>query len=104
MTVCDKVWRFDIGHYGGMFVDVPQEHFSQFKNMFPKAEFPRRVKEVNTSEALTVEGEEQFHKAFPKSYGKYVQVYFANASKGLATFEGLLDQCPIEQREKKWRR
>lgn len=103
MTVCDKIWRYDIGHYGGMYVDVPSEHYDSFKKMFPKAQFPRRVVQKDVSKDMTPHGEERFHDEFPNSK-KYFKVYFADRSKGAEVLDKLLDKCPVAQRSKKYER
>lgn len=102
MTVCDRIWRYTIGHYGGIYVDVPAEHLDSFKKMFPRAQIPKRVKLQSVQETMTPYGEERFHREFPRSMGRYAQVRFADRSRGLKTLETLLDRCPSEQRAKKY--
>lgn len=84
------IWKTDIGHYGGLFVDVAAENFEAFKKAFPSREFPRNVKKHNVAEDLTVHGEAQFHARFPKSHGIYYTVFFADRSKGLRRLDGYL--------------
>jgi len=77
------VYRTSIGHYGGMYVDVPEEKFDEFKSFFPANVFPREVRQINdVREDFTFEGEEHFRKKFPRS--NYLKsVFFADRSKGL---------------------
>ena len=75
----------DIGHYGGMFVDVPAESISAFKKLFPKRQLPRRIQKRTVMKTLTPQGEARFHKNFPKSQGIFYTLFFADRSKGLKT-------------------
>lgn len=103
-TVCDKIWRYDVGHYGGLFVDVPSEHLDSFKKMFPKEQIPRKIKLKTVQDVMTTYGEERFNKEFPRSMGRFANIFFSNRSKGLATLEKLLEKCPREQIDKKYSR
>jgi len=76
------IYRTSIGHYGGQFVEVPEEHFQEFKSYFPPKEFPREVQTTDVREKSTFEGEQRFRNRFPNS-NKIKQVYFRDRSKGL---------------------
>jgi len=75
------IYKTSIGHYGGMYVDVPEEHFAKFKRQFPPKEFPRKVRTVDVREKYTFEGEKNFRRRFPNS-NVLKEVFFANGSKG----------------------
>ena len=95
-SICSKIWMHDIGHYGGMFVDIPVEHYPSFKKHFPKSTWPKKVKEKQIAE--TVGSDEiviRFDRKFPKSKGKIRQVYFRDGSKGLQIYDKLTEKCPI---------
>jgi len=76
------IYRTSIGHYGGLYVDVPEEHFDTFKEQFPPREFPRKVRTVDVRDKYSFEGEKRFRQRFPNS-NRLKEVYFANGSKGL---------------------
>jgi hypothetical protein len=76
------VYRTTIGHYGGLFIEVPVEVFAEFKEMWPASEFPRRVESKDVVEMNGPSGLSYFHKTFPHYSGKIKQVFFANGSKG----------------------
>lgn len=76
------IYKTMIGHYGGLYVDVPEEHFKKFKAHFPSREFPRRIRRTDVREKYTFEGEKRFRKRFPKS-NILVEVFFGDRSKGL---------------------
>jgi hypothetical protein len=95
-----KVYRTTIGHYGGMYADVPAEHFEAFKSQFPKSEFPRaRVKLEDVSEKWDWNSAERFNKQFPDSKYKIYQVYFADASKGAKRLDDLIDSNKVPRPE-----
>jgi len=75
------IYKTSIGHYGGLYVDVPEECFGEFKSHFPPAEFPRKVRTTDVREKYTFEGEKRFRKRFPSS-NRIKEVYFASRSKG----------------------
>ncbi len=85
----EKIWRSSIGHYGGMFVEVPAENIQTFKSAFPKKELPREIKMKSVRQQLTQSGAERFEKRFPKSGATYYSMYFSDRSKGLKRFEDL---------------
>jgi hypothetical protein len=85
----EMVFRMAIGHYGGMYVEIPEERFKQFRALFPKRSFPRRVRTRDVKEMLTPEGEARLYQRFPKSTGIIKEVYFANLSKGLEILDRL---------------
>jgi len=94
-NICKNIWRQAlIGHYGGLNVEIPKEHFKAFKLAFPKQQFPRRVKLRNVSKTVGVDKEAKFHKKFPKSLGQYYDIWFADMSKGIKNLEKLIDRCP----------
>lgn len=96
-----KVYRTTIGHYGGMYADVPAEHFEAFKSQFPKGEFPRaRVKLEDVSEKWDWDSAERFNKQFPDSKYKLYQVYFADASKGAKRLDDLIDSGKVPRPER----
>lgn len=98
VTVTDfktKIWRSSIGHYGGMFVEVPREHWAEFKHAIPKRMFPRRVKTVSVADKFTDFGEQRFHKRFPRSGGIIKEVFFADRSKGLRHFDKLFYRSSV---------
>ena len=98
-NVCNKIWReASIGHYGGLYVEIPKEHFITFKKMFPKQQFPRRTRLKNVAKTMTVETEARFHKKFPKSHGQYYDIHFADGTKGVKTLEKLIDRCPRKEK------
>jgi len=78
------VYRTTIGHYGGLYVEVPEEKFDDFRAIFPVKEFPRKVEHNDLHDAAVYhpEAAQHFHKVFPEYSGKTRTVYFANASKG----------------------
>lgn len=76
------IYKTMIGHYGGLYVHVPEEHFTEFKSHFPSREFPRRVETTDVREKYTFEGERNFRKRFHSS-NKIKEVYFGDRSKGL---------------------
>lgn len=97
--ICKKIWRQAfIGHYGGLYVEIPKEHFTAFKAIFPKQQFPRRVKLKNVSKTVSVEEEGRFHKKFPKSQGQYYDIFFAERTKGVKTLEKMIDRCPRKEK------
>jgi len=102
--VCDEIFRSSIGHYGGLFVEIPAEHYASFKSKFSPREFPKKAKLKNMADTLTVQGEERFHKKNPKSLGKYYDVFFADRSKGLKTLESHLDKCnwKVQWKTEEW--
>lgn len=75
------IYKTSIGHYGGLYVDVPEEHFTEFKSYFPSREFPRSVETVDVRDKYTFEGEKNFRKRFPNS-NRLKVVYFSSNSKG----------------------
>lgn len=75
------IYRTMIGHYGGLYVDIPEEHFEEFKSHFPTREFPRKVRTTDVREKYTFEGEKNFRKRFPNS-NLIKEVFFADRSKG----------------------
>jgi hypothetical protein len=84
IDVSKLIYRTTIGHYGGYFIDVPEENFEQFKALFPPQEFPRAVniKTVDVrSEDRAVEGEAAYRRQLPNS-NRYKQIFFANGTKG----------------------
>lgn len=88
---CDEIWRQSIGHYGGLFVEIPKEKLKSFKGRFPSRQFPRRVKrKIIQDMGFGVEFEERFHRANPKSGGVYYDMFFADRSKGLKTLRRLI--------------
>jgi len=81
------VYRTQIGHYGGLYVEVPEEHFEEFKSYWPSREFPREVRTIDVrDENFTFEGEQHFRQRFPNS-NRIKQVYFANGTKGEARLD-----------------
>jgi hypothetical protein len=76
-----KIYRVSHGHYGGYYVEVPAEHFREFKEDFPKGTFPRKVR-VNKISSRTDFGAAHFNKTFPKSKGTSITAFFSNRSKG----------------------
>lgn len=76
------IYRTSIGHYGGLYVDVPAEKFELFKANIPPKMFPKQVKTTDVREALTVDGEARFRKRFPNS-NIIKEVYFSSNSKGM---------------------
>jgi hypothetical protein len=76
-----KVYRTMIGHYGGKYVEVPEEYFEEFKAQFPPNEFPKEVRTLDVRDKLTFEGEQHFRSQFPNS-NKIKEVFFADRSKG----------------------
>lgn len=94
-NICKKIYGpTTIGHYGGLYVEVPQEHFEEFKAAFPSRQFPKRVRKKNIAKTRGVEAEAKFHKKYPKSHGRYFDIYFGDKSKGLKTLETMIDRCP----------
>lgn len=88
---CDEIWRQSIGHYGGLFVEIPREKMRSFRARFPSRQFPRRVTEkVVQDEGFGVEFEERFHTAYPRSGGVFFDLFFADRSKGLKTLDSLI--------------
>jgi hypothetical protein len=77
----DIIWQTSIGHYGGLYVEVPEEHFDEFKAQFPPREFPREVRTVDVRDKYTFEGEQAFRSRFPNS-NRIKEVFFADRSKG----------------------
>lgn len=80
------VFSTSIGHYGGRFIDIPEENFEAFKAFFPPNEFPREVRTVDVRTQWTIEGEQAFRRRFPNS-NTIKQVFFADRSKGLKRLE-----------------
>jgi hypothetical protein len=76
------VYQTTIGHYGGLFIEVPVEVFEEFKEMWPASEFPRRVEDKDIVQTNGNFGLEQFHQVFPNFSGKMKQVFFASGSTG----------------------
>jgi len=87
----ERLWRTDIGHYGGLFVEIPEEHFAQFKKSFPPKMFPRRVKETDITDPNSFSrfARQIFVQKFPESR-KVKEVFFADRSKGLKFLEDVL--------------
>ena len=82
-----------IGHYGGMFVEVPAEKMPSFKKRFPGRQFPRQVKVKTVQDmGFGIEFEEKFHRENPRSGGRYMNLYFADRSKGLKTLDDLISK------------
>jgi len=75
------IFETSIGHYGGLYVYMPEEKLDEFKAMFPKGLFPKNVEVKSVSEHWTSYGIEAWHKRFPDS-DRVAVVHFANASKG----------------------
>jgi hypothetical protein len=76
------VYQTTIGHYGGLFIEVPVEVFEEFKEMWPASEFPRRVEDKDIVQTNGNFGLEQFHQVFPNFSGQVKQVFFASGSTG----------------------
>ena len=76
------VYRKTIGHYGGYYMDVPSEHYQEFKSHFPKREWPKgaNIQKKDIREDFNIYGETNYRKRFPKSNYLY-QIYFANNTK-----------------------
>jgi hypothetical protein len=98
-----KVYRTMIGHYGGMYVWIPLEHFEAFKSQFPKGEFPKaRIEKksiVAESGNPTSERVKDFMQEYPNSDGQMMTVYFANASKGSKRLDDLIDSGKVPRPE-----
>lgn len=79
------IYRTTIGHYGGLYVEVPAERFDDFKSIFPPAEFPRRVESNNLRDLNKWGGNAigNYHAVFPQYTGITKTVFFADRSKGL---------------------
>jgi hypothetical protein len=75
------VYRASIGHYGGMYVYVPENRLGEFKAMFPQGVFPRNIEVKKVSDSWTQQGVEHWHSKYPNS-DRVAIVHFANASKG----------------------
>jgi hypothetical protein len=75
------IFKTSIGHYGGMYVYMPEEKLDEFKAMFPKGLFPKNIEVKNVAESWTSYGVDAWHKRFPDS-DRVAVVHFANASKG----------------------
>ena len=98
-----KVYRTMIGHYGGMYVWVPLEHFEAFKSQFPRGEFPRARTQKHSilkEWEPTSERVKDFMRDYPNSYGHMYQVYFANASKGSKRLDDLMDSDKVPRPER----
>jgi len=97
-----KVYRTMIGHYGGMYVWIPLEHFEAFKSQFPKSEFPRATttnKSILLEWSPTSERVKEFMRDYPNSDGQIYEVYFANASKGAKRLDDLMDTDKVPRPE-----
>jgi hypothetical protein len=79
------IYRTSIGHYGGMFIEVPEEKFEDFKSHWPRKEFPRNVesKDMNDPNRYDSEAIVHYHQVFPGLSGKIREVFFADRSKGM---------------------
>lgn len=75
------IYKTSIGHYGGLYVYLPEEKLGEFKAMFPKGLFPKNIEVKSVSEHWTSYGVDAWHKRFPDS-DRVAVVHFANASKG----------------------
>ena len=98
---CDKIWRRSIGHYGGLYVEVPKEEIESFKRMFPKSQIPRRrfIRKSIQDEGFGMEFEQKFHKEYPHSDGVYYDIYFGDRTKGLKTLETLFTKHKCYRKE-----
>lgn len=81
------IYRLTIGHYGGYFIEVPEEHFEEFKSHFLPREFPMKVETIDVRKE-SLGAEERFRQRFPNS-NKVKQVYFADRSVGTKRLEFL---------------
>jgi hypothetical protein len=79
------IYRTTIGHYGGLYVVVPEEKFEGFKAHFPAKEFPRKVetKDFNDPQEYHVGAIKRYQQKFPQFSGRVKEVFFADRSKGL---------------------
>jgi hypothetical protein len=87
-----RPFRASIGHYGGLYVDVPRGFLPKFKKQFPSAVFPRNIQEKNVSLEYTEQGQKRFAAKYPKSKGTVFQIYFADRAKGTQMLEDLIDK------------
>lgn len=92
-TLRKQIHRESIGHYGGTFVEVPEEFFQAFKSRFPGREFPKKPKKKNVGDLnFGFDYEKDFHKKYPQSHGDYYDIYFADRSKGHKRLEDMMDK------------
>jgi len=77
------IYKTSIGHYGGMYVMVPDKHYREFKSHFPSREFPRaaNIRKEDIREVYSIQGEQNYRKRFPNSNYMY-SIHFADATKG----------------------
>jgi len=83
------VYKTTIGHYGGLYITVPEEQFDAFKALFPSSEFPREVETIDVRE-LDAVSEGYYRQLFPNS-NRYKTVYFRNGSAGEKRIELTMD-------------
>lgn len=75
------IYTTSIGHYGGLYVYLPEENLATFKTYFPPNTFPRKIQIKDVTKEWTFEGEQHYRAKFPNS-NKVAIVHFAHASKG----------------------
>jgi hypothetical protein len=85
----EKFWRIAIGHYGGLRVEVPAEHFPWFRQQMPKKYMPREIQKRSVSELFTDFGAKRFNERFQKSQGTVFGMWFRDRSKGAKRIEDM---------------
>lgn len=94
--ISSMIWRKDIGHYGGLYVDIPKEHFADFKRNFPTNQFPRKAK-LSKIDKTNPSLASEWKKKYPNSNGEYYELFFAERSKGLKHLDQQLYKVQLQK-------
>jgi len=88
------VFRIRLGHYGGGYVEVPAEHWTEFEAFMPKAYMPKDISLVDLRDYRSSLNQ-KFADHYPNSgSGAYI-VHFANGSKGWRQMEEAYEELGL---------
>ena len=84
----------------GAYVDIPEEHWQEFKDSFPKSAMPKKtmVWDIGPDSPVLLLYWNKFYRMFPRSHGVIYSPYFSESGKGWKILEDFYSSHKIPMR------